>query len=394
MESNTSLNLSEIVKVDNDNLGVPEWAKSLVILFMSIVTVFGVTGNGIVIIVQLKNRDKSSTDVLVSTMAAFELVCSGFNGSLILLMNLPALWREIASGVLCSINSYTLYATSISSTLLLTAIALDRFYRTCKPLSPFYSKRRAHQICTGVVAASFIVSIPGYFTPTLNEPRMACERKDNFVICHVLDLSLTVAYFTMFIVVVICYTKVAIYIQKRHRQKAQTIFAQANTPGPSNKHLNQPSTHTRKLGMFFSKNKIHPRIDNVNQTNISVIENLEEGNTAENSLKRDHIGKKPQQFEQHDQTGIQIHREKGKLVNRISLIMFLITTIYTASWAVHWLTFAIASSETIEGHVAVYLTKHLFMINCVTNPLFFITLSSKFREKAKKFLGGVKCLNC
>lgn len=292
MESNTSLNASEIVKVDNDFFEVPEWAKSLVIIFMSIVTVFGVLGNGIIIIVQLKNRDKSSTDVLISTMAVFELLCSGFNGILILLMNFPAVWREIASGVLCSIHSYTLYVSSISSTLLLTVIALDRFYRTCKPFNTFYSKKRANQICINVVAASFIVSIPGYFIHTLNGHQMTCERKDNSVISSVLDLSLTVAYFTLFIVVVICYTKVAILIQTRQRQKAQLIVALTNAPGPSNKHLNHRSTSKRKLG--FSKNKIHPRVDNVNRTDISVIEILEdeEGSNEENSLRVDHISKK------------------------------------------------------------------------------------------------------
>lgn len=76
MEVNESVNVSGTPSTESYTSYVPKWAEIVVLIYMSMVTVFGIPGNGIILIVQGKIRDKSSTDILVTTMAVFELLCS------------------------------------------------------------------------------------------------------------------------------------------------------------------------------------------------------------------------------------------------------------------------------------------------------------------------------
>lgn len=389
MAANASANASETTTVGSIVNDVPKWTEIFVVVFMSVVTLSGVPGNGIILIVQWRNRDKSSTDVLVSTMAVFELLCAGFNSVFTMFRNIQDIWVEIASNTICSVHIYTQYITSTSSTLLLTAIALDRYFHTCKPLNTFCSKKQANRISVCIITASFLISLPGLFISTLDNNRLTCGRASSkSFLPHVLDLCLGIAFLTMFIVVVFCYAKVALLIQRRHRKKRDAYrFALADHSKDLRKSV-QTSSKLRNINRLRStKNAIHPQTSDENSTNVSVFENKSIQNQQEAVLE-DKNNENPNETDAKSgaKPFAEIHKEQGKMVHRTTLIMFLITTIYITSWSLHWLSLAFVSTATFEGRIMMVLTKDLHMINCVTNPIFFITLSSKFRKKAKAFL--------
>ena len=65
---------------------------------------------------------------------------------------------------------------------------------------------------------------------------------------------------------------------------------------------------------------------------------------------------------------------------RTTLVMFLITMMFIMSWTIFWVVKATATNDTDLGRVVLYLARTLYLIDCVTNPVFYMSLSSKFRK--------------
>lgn len=266
MEVNESVNVSGTPSTESYTSYVPKWAEIVVLIYMSMVTVFGIPGNGIILIVQGKIRDKSSTDILVTTMAVFELLCSSLNSVFIILSYINAIWVATGSDTSCNIHGFTMYISSISSTLLLTAIALDRYFQTCMPLNTFYSKNKAKRICIGIIATTFVLSLPGLFLGTLDKSQPPCTRRTDIpILPHVIDFTLGTIFFTMFIAVVFCYTKVALLIRRRHRKISDLRLTQSANLKTSSK--------TRKRYLRPVNNSIHPQNSDINQERVFIINN-------------------------------------------------------------------------------------------------------------------------
>jgi hypothetical protein len=364
----------------SNNFTLSGWAEVLNIIILSAVVILGVLGNGIIIIVQLKNREKSSTDYFVGTMAVFELFCAGFNSLIVVFNNISGLWYVIATLTLCSIRAYSSLVATISSTLLLTAIAIDRYILTCKPFNTCYSKQKAKWICIGVIVISIVSSTPSLALATFDDENMKClQTVKNPVLHNILQMSLGATYVVMFVVVIFCYSKVTILIRRRHKQRINNVPL---TSASTSKHSTVSIKLSSKARFVKNKNKIAPK-HQCKGIEIATVENsLKPASTGQETdldLKRT-IRDKEEVVRISD---TEIQALEMQKINRTTLIMFLITTIYILTWVIHWLNNALVSRDTVAGRNVIHLTTYLYMINCVTNPIFFIAMSSKFRRNAK-----------
>lgn len=57
-----------------DTLAVPQWTKWTVMTYLLFVMVIGVTGNGLLILMQTKNKTNSNTEYLMFAMTVVEFV--------------------------------------------------------------------------------------------------------------------------------------------------------------------------------------------------------------------------------------------------------------------------------------------------------------------------------
>lgn len=391
MISNTTTgsNSTDMKLYDNKDYEIPDWAELVSFVFMSVVTILGLPGNGIILIVQWKNREKSSTDYLITTLAVFECFCSGFNSIMIILRRVKSIWLSIASAWICRVHTFSMYNTSISSTLLLTVIALDRYSLACRPLHRSYSKRKAKMICCGIVVTSITLSSPSLAITSLDAGRLTCVRDQIVaVVSSIIDVSLGIAFLTMFIVVVVCYTKVILLLRKRHRQNTAVRNVQASTSKTLSSSV-RPKLQSQKDDRKVSrKNTIYPIATdaNVADADFAGPSSMKGLMTSVEKPKDSKEISYIKTIETFENDAIRIHRREGKIVNRTTLIMFIVTMTYIVTWVAHWIMNGVVSSATLTGRTAVYLTKYLHMVNCMTNPIFFIVLSSKFRKNATKFL--------
>ena len=147
---------------------MPAWVRYVEISYLSVIMLIGIPGNSLIICVQSRNRDKTSTDYFIGAMAVCELLCSSANASLRIIMN-TKIWIHIASHMFCRFDLNLIYITTFTSSYLLAAIAVDRYFKTCKPLSNVYNVKTSKLICLVVVFVGFLTGISGYFVFEVDE---------------------------------------------------------------------------------------------------------------------------------------------------------------------------------------------------------------------------------
>ncbi|XP_060586759.1 atypical chemokine receptor 4-like [Ruditapes philippinarum] len=376
MENNTSsiYNASDF-NANRTYADIPDWANISGIIFMTLVTIAGIAGNSLIIVVQLKTRDKTSTDFLVLAMAAFELYCSGINNSLSVLRSFRIIWTSIVSSSVCCFETFSIYLTSISTTFLLTATALDRYIQTCKPLNSYYSKSNAKWICLTLVVSSVILSAPSIGIITADMESLDCVRNmENIVLATIFDLFLSAAFLAMFVIVVVCYSKVTIMLRRRRRQKE--MVTNTCTSGT------YPLAVRQQLKI--PRNKVCPTSTQETLENCPSTDVMEDDTNNAHELHSQEVSQVSAASQTTGQAAIRKNRSERKILNRTTLIMFLITTIYILTWLIHFIVVWIVPPMTSSGRAVLHLVAGLYRINCMTNAIFYITMSSRFRQNAKK----------
>ena len=135
MSLNISRNASSNINDSGYYLGKEtvssSWPEVVLIFYMITTAILAIGGNGIIILVEIRNLCKTSTDWLVTSMAA--------NDILFALVNIPVhvmfhsgSWANIGSDAGCAIHTFVEKVTVFSSTLLLCAVAVDRYLKTCR----------------------------------------------------------------------------------------------------------------------------------------------------------------------------------------------------------------------------------------------------------------------
>ena len=79
------------------------------------------------------------------------------------------------------------------------------------------------------------------------------------------------------------------------------------------------------------------------------------------------------------------HVHRSSLVDRTSRIMFSVTMVFLLSWLPPWIVaFYERSVKEISliGRIFVYFGEETFIVNTFANPIFYIWLSSAFKERA------------
>ena len=201
------------------NQFTPEWAIYVETAYLGFVVVLGVPANSLIILVQTKTAAKTSTDYFILLMGVIELLCSGVNAPLGMVLNFNGLWTKIASSQLCAVRMFVLYVVTTCSTCLLGAIAVDRYIQTCHPLNTIYGSTMAKKICALIGVFVVMCGSPNLLVITIND-KMLCGTRSHFLsFKRTLDMALVV--FTMVILIIICfaYSRIAMHIRKRQRQR-------------------------------------------------------------------------------------------------------------------------------------------------------------------------------
>ena len=450
---------------------IPAWIHTFEFVYLIVIASFGIPGNTLIILVQSKNRVKSSTDFLVITMAIVELLCSSFNITLYVCYQVSSVWIVIANDFVCCFHKFTIYLTSISSIFLLTAIAMDRYFQTCMPLSSLHNKDKAKKACIIVNVCSILLSIPALCTYEL-DVYMECSRNGlNAHIMYIIDCIYAVMFIVMFVIVSVSYVKITLMLKRRHKIRVEAKFPTNSSNDKDD--IFAPESIGQSLSggqQRASSNKIAPepiivkvtpstlnpsasRASSPPSSSLKDVEIIEQEEAKANGVnkaipmktfqrfntrmwmpdsdtmlgsepyqtrtkrnadlkndsyqrKQTHVtglsqqtikakineqGNTEEEAESHfekaaKERAMRILRLEENRLNRTTLIMSLITLVYIISWAVNWVVMIFLNKETLLGRIFIHMTKTSFMINCITNPVFYMCMSSRFRDNAIKIV--------
>lgn len=344
---------------------LPEWARITQIVYLAIVMVIGVPGNGLLILVQAKNRNKSSTDCSVLTMAILELICSAFSTTLNMFRNSATVWKQMASDGLCKGLVFIAFVIGFASLCLLANIAIDRYIKTCCPLSITYSVRRAKIICVWIVIINSVLSSPTLATFELDQT-LNCNHNSSFMSTYQRILAIV----SIFIIVsiLISYIKVVLAIRKRYAQRMNTKLGVINVSHGAS------SSISRYLKFKWPKRPKTFPADEGNQKNMPTESKINAGIRTTTSS-------------QPASMAILVKlRNDERLVNKTTRTVFFITFTYVLLFLFQWIL--ILPDDSLWGAISWYFASTVRLLNCITNPLFIFGFHSKFRREVQIFVFG------
>ena len=385
MQNDSAINLNHLNSTD-EIAGIywtkmPAWVGYVEISYLFVIMLIGIPGNSLIICVQSRNRDKSSTDYLIVMMAVYELVCCSITTTLQISMN-TTLWIYIASNTLCRFYYNVVYITTFTSTFLLAAIAVDRYIKTCKPLSNVYNVTTSKRVCAVAAVYGFVTGISGYFVIEVDK-HLECNIAEKYLQLQFFwDMCLVLSTVVVFSIFVFTYVNIALTLHERVRNRKRARYITVETSSKQHKMRTVPNifqkSKSRKVepvlmsvktvvtssGINHSSNWIADVQISKQAPSCSTYGVMEEGSTNHRATNQ------PAKFE--------------KTVNRTTLMLFVLTIIYTITFTLT--NIFVMTGDTILGSIMVKLCKSLLMINCITNAVCFFCMSSKYRASVKHLL--------
>ena len=126
-ETSTNITLPDIGSV----IIIPKWCEVVMTVYLFITGFLAITGNFLILTVEVKNKLKTSTDWLISFMGANDILFAMYNIPVYIIFHLGS-WKSLASDVSCKLHYFVELTTMFSSAVLLGTVAVDRYFKTCR----------------------------------------------------------------------------------------------------------------------------------------------------------------------------------------------------------------------------------------------------------------------
>ena len=216
---------------------------------------------------------------------------------------------------------------------------------------------------------------------------------------------IAVTFVIMFVIICVCYTNVAFTIKRKLIQNGSRFHEQDQV----NRHTSKVQPVKNTSGSMTSGTKHPPRISrNCQVAPASGTENnleapqlshstfsSKEGlfNSSRNSNISSLADTKPNSDRRQVTLEVAKRRKPtGSLVDRTTKIMFSVTLVFLLSWLPAWI--AVFYKQTVNkpplgGRIFILFGEEAFIVNTFANPIFYIWLSSAFKERAKTVLRGL-----
>lgn len=394
----------------------------MVSVYMTILMMISVPGNILIILVQQKTRRKSSTDYYIITMAVFDLLIGSVVSPMYILRNFNNTWTAVRGMLFCRLQVLMTIMATIASTLLLGAVSVDRYMLTCRFIASMgvTLRQRARLSGIGISVTSVAFSLFNMAIVGYDYNSDDCEYLEQYrVASYVVSVIMMLMFICVFSTIGVCYTRVSMWLRYRHKQREARRLNTTKTVYSENSHSSQTTkdlqvakeksqTDVRKeteskkkqesLGNVFTVQKTHLTIQNYgcdisqgecslkSENSASAISRSSNSNvirlSVSNKIAPEIVRRKKQEITSREE----------KTLNRITLMLFLISLVYISSYIITWaasfirIPFGTKLDETTEG--LLHIAQLFFLINSAVNPTIYFLMSTKFRTMV---LNIIKC---
>ena len=200
------------------------------------------------------------------------------------------------------------------------------------------------------------------------------------------DSCMLLSTVVIFLVFIFTYVNIVIAMRKRIRTRKLTRY---NSIGKSS---TQPNTTTLSyISQTFKRNKVEPTslVTNTEATSTGIKQVYNKRSDAESSNNETAsstyrvLEERPTQHRTARVTS-RPSTLAEETVNRTTLMLFVLTVIYAITFSLT--NIFVITANAILGPIMVKLCKSLLLVNCITNPICFFCMSSKYRASVKHLL--------
>lgn len=343
----------------NDKMAIRYLPVIIYILFLMLT---GIIGNSIVCLVYINNKSKTSVCYFILTLALLDLLncLIGMPHEIVDLRYQYMFYSSTACKFLRTIE----YISTVGSTVVLLAVAVDRYNRICK-LGSHMSSEKAKKVCFTAVIIGVITSWP---VPVLGGLRTVdldiegvhavdCSIEDSVkdTIYPPIFYGLLCMYFVFCIVFFgVVYSRIIVFVKKR-------------------------KAITRQMGSSIRKDdEEKPNVvpdDNTNH--LSPHPKACRTNSGRSDISAGSIRK---------------HKNKNRIkVTRTTVILGAVTLAFIVSYLPYLMIMAIRtlmsdfeSELDPAADIAIKFCAKSYLINNAINPLIYCFLNKKFRDDVRK----------
>ncbi|XP_072016414.1 neuromedin-K receptor-like [Amphiura filiformis] len=322
------------------------------IIFGTLIIMFGIPGNVLVIRVYSVKRLPNSTTIFIIALSVTDLIVC-FLQPVIIYRNSPSGDKVAKSEFLCRFRGnfppILTFIMVYTSTFITTAIAVDRYFAVCKPLKRIMTPKKAICVVICCFALSFLLTVP-----RLVLPRVLSTGKSKCATNKLLDSILIIPYYlailTSFLVMAVLYVIVYLAIRKQIKIR------------PGHQHEQRPNL---QVGNTAS-------VERDTQTNSTETENqkktLEQGQAAQ---------------------GHTVQNQGQNLQSKTTKMLLLATIVFLLTWVPSGIYYGISDNIHYSRsgvYVVLTIMRDSHLLNNVTNPFIYSLVNERFRKDCKRLL--------
>ena len=128
-------------------------------IYLAVSMTLGLFGNLLVLIVYFRNGAAHSTDWFIIFISIFDFISTFLNVPVYLTFT-TGLWSRFGNDIICKIHMTLSQSTAIASAFLIDGLALERYFKVCRPTTTDLSKDGSRNVCISVSVTTFVLSAP------------------------------------------------------------------------------------------------------------------------------------------------------------------------------------------------------------------------------------------
>ncbi len=350
------------------------------VLFLALVAIVGLPGNCIIIVVFGRKVAKTTSTILILSLAADDLfVCVTM--PLTIYHNVFHVHENSQSLIVCQIYTFSSYFGIYTSILLCVVIAFDRFFAVTRPVKKVITPYRAKLLVAGCVLFSMIIH--AQVTTNVRIERLSINNTVNgtfeiYETC-VTEASTTVSfwfsityglsfYIHLFIITVL-YIRLYIAIRKRRIIRAKMGVQPSPASVTENRvHESSVSTVSARVLQPEWKDK-HP-----NSTIVDCGSNSQRHDVKHVHLVSDNAARHNDQLED---TVVKNKVTRTVASNKTTNMLFLVTAVTFVTWMPSIFSHALKGTNDTTTY---FLIHNLYLLNHASNPVIYCLVNKRFRE--------------
>ncbi|KAL3858405.1 hypothetical protein ACJMK2_013142 [Sinanodonta woodiana] len=382
-EGNTDFRLEDVNKQKIlENIGG--------IIFVSLMMIVGFGGNSVAIFVYLRRYRPSTHRTFIVTLAIVDLAtCCVPMPFILVTLRYPIMFQNNGG---CKLLQFLTYTMCIGSSMIILAIAGERYRKICVPHGKQLSERMSKYLCVLGIFLGILLSWPAavmygnrtFKTGVDGIVGTECNVNDDFA-----DTKYP-AYFNIFLIFVFFATLISLsvvyaLIGKQIFRMKKIISLTCHTNISETDSMTKTQTtefsqkeETTKGGMFQNIN------DNVSNIAAKSFEEIGQGKQSVASVSKNYV------FKEVNTNKKNTEKKQSRTV-AITRVLFIITVVFFCSYLPHlalrtaaFLNKNLLPNLSFAGMSAYQTFRWTFFINNMANPIIYGIYDRKFKQEVLK----------